>query len=266
MLQLKANMEDKFLEVAKQAAIEAGQIIAKYFGKKHQYTFKNEDKSDFITQADLEAQKRIIEIITKNFPDHNIIAEENVRIDKGSEYTWAIDPLDGTFAFSIGMPYFSVSVGLIKNKQPFLGVVNHVSSGDLYYAERGKGAFKNGQSIHVSSRDNLFDASLAIDFGHKQRRQAKIELYILPLLKELGHVFSTGSSAFSLALTASGIQDGITSQAWIWDFAAGVILVTEAGGKVTDLAGKEVDWTKDRLNILASNRLVHEAVLKVLNK
>ena len=100
--------EDNFLKVAKEAAIEAGGIISKYFGKKHQYKFKSEDKSDFATQADLESEQKIIQILTKNFPDHNIIAEESGVVDKGSEYTWVIDPLDGTISFAAGMPYFAV--------------------------------------------------------------------------------------------------------------------------------------------------------------
>lgn len=259
-------MEDDFLKVAKQAALEAGKIIAGYVGKKHQYNFKNEDKSDFATQADLKSEQKIVEILTKNFSNHSIIAEERGKTDKNSEYTWVIDPLDGTFSFSIGMPFFAVSIGLMKKNLPVLGVIYHVSSGDMYSASLGKGAFINGKKIHVSGKDDLFHASMQVDFGHKKRRAPKIDLYIVPLLKALGHIYSVGSASMCMAQTARGIQDGMIAQAWIWDFAAGSVIVKEAGGKVTDLAGKEIDWTSDRLNLIASNGLIHNAVLEVLKR
>src|SRR3989344_6854960 len=117
---------DNFLKVAKEAALEAGEIIAKYVGKKHKFKFKNEDKSDFATQADLESEQKIIQIITKNFPTHNIIAEESGRVSKDSEYTWVIDPLDGTISFAAGMQYFAVCIGLMRDKKPFLGVIYNI--------------------------------------------------------------------------------------------------------------------------------------------
>ena len=258
--------EDNFLKVAKEAALEAGQIIAKYFGKKHKYKFKNEDQSDFATQADLESEQKIIEILTKNFPTHNIIAEEGGRTDKSSEYTWVIDPLDGTYSFSIGLPYFAVLIGLLKKNEPILGVAYHVSTEELYTAQKDKGAFVNGKPIKVTSQDVLFRAGMIIDFCSKPRRTPKIDLYIVPLLKEVGHVHSIGSTALGMVLTAKGIEDAMVAQAWIWDFAAAFVIVKEAGGKVTDFEGKELDWSKDRLNVVASNGLIHDQILETLKK
>lgn len=259
-------MEDKSLIVAKQAALEAGKIISKYFGGSHQYNFKNKDKSDFATQADLAAQEKIISILTRNFPDHNLISEENARIDNNCEYTWVIDPLDGTFSFSIGMPFFAVSIGLLQNNQPVLGVIYHIVANDLYYGQKGKGAFVNDKKIQVSIKSSLYHASMAVDLGHRHTRGSKMDLYILPLSKELGQMYSIGTTAGAMALTGRGIQDGMVAQAWIWDFAAGAAIIKEAGGKVTDFEGKEIDWTKDRLNVLATNGLIHDEVLKALKK
>lgn len=257
-------MDQSFLKVAKQAALGAGEIIAGYFGKKHQYKYKNEDKSDFATQADLEAEEKIVEILTKNFPNHNIIAEESGQTEKNSEYTWVIDPLDGTVSFTCGMPYFAVSIGLLKQNKPVLGVVYHVINKDLYWAKMGKGAYVNGKLIKVSQKNDLNSANLAMDFGHRQRRLPKIDLYISPLMKQAGYIYAVGSSVMSLMLVARGIQDGMISQAWIWDFVAGAVIIREAGGVVTDFAGQEPDWSKDRLSIVASNGLIHDAILETL--
>jgi len=158
-------MEEKFLKVAKQAALEAGKIISKYYGSKYQYNFKNEDNSDFATQADLESEEKVVEILTENFPDHSIIAEEKTRIEKQSEYRWAIDPLDGTFAFSIGVPYFCVSIGLIKNNKPILGVIYQPALNNLFYAQVGKGAYLNDKRIYASKRDKLDKCAVVLDFG-----------------------------------------------------------------------------------------------------
>jgi len=116
-------MEDNFLKVAKQAAIEAGKVIRKCSGEDLDLSLKNEDKSNFVTKADLEAEETIVKILTKNFPTHNIIAEENTKIDKGSKYTWVVDPIDGTITFVHGIPYFSVSIGLLENNKPILGAI-----------------------------------------------------------------------------------------------------------------------------------------------
>lgn len=255
---------DDFLQVAKEAALAAGKVIVKHFGKKHQYKFKNEDQSNFATQADLKAEQKIVQILTKNFPSHSIIAEEQTRLDRGSEYTWVIDPVDGTFSFAVGVPYYSVSIGLLKNNEPILGVIYNVSMKQLYWAQLNKGAFLNGKKIQVSSRDNLNEASASLDFGHRQKRQRLIDRYVTPLITKIGYPYSFGSAAATLGMVAQGILDVYVNNAWIWDFAAGTVIVREAGGKVTDFAGKEPDWSQDRLNIVASNGLVHDQILEAL--
>lgn len=257
-------MEDSFLKIAKEAALEAGKIISKYFGTKHQYQFKNEDKSDFATQADLESEQKIVQILTKNFPKHNIIAEEGGKTNKNSDYTWVIDPLDGTISFACGMPYFAVSIGLLKENTPVLGVVYHVFTKDLYWAQVNKGAYMNGKQIKVSQKNELNSANLTIDFGHRQRRLPKIDLYIIPLVKEAGYLYAIGSAVMSMMLVAQGIQDGMIVQAWIWDGVAGTIIVQEAGGRVTDFSGNQIDWTNPRLSIVATNGLIHDQILEAL--
>ena len=257
-------MNDKFLKVAKQATQEAGKIISKYSGKKHKLDYKNDDLSDFATKADVEAEEKIVAILTKNFPKHNIIAEEKTRINQGSEYTWVIDPLDGTIFYARGLPLFAVSVGLLQDNQPALGVIFDVSAKSLYFAQKGKGAYLNGQPVSVSAESELAAAVVDLDFGHRARRRQKMESYIITLADKMGYLCALGPAVGILGLIAKGNLDAYVVTGWIWDFAAGVVIVREAGGKVTDFEGKEPDWSKERLSIVASNGLIHNQILEAL--
>ncbi len=155
---------DKFLEIAKEAATEAGKIIRRSFGQEHKLIIK-EDVADFATQVDLESEKKIVEILIKAFPDHNIVSEEKVKIDNKSKYTWAIDPIDGTVSYNTGMPFFSVSIGLLEDNQPIVGVILHVIEKGLYWAGRGKGAYLNGKKISVSKTTKLEQAVVGLGLG-----------------------------------------------------------------------------------------------------
>lgn len=257
-------MNDNFLKVAKQAALEAGKVISSYAGKAHQKNIKHGDSSDFVTEADLASEKIITKIIQQNFPKHNIVGEEDGKVDNGSEYTWVIDPIDGTFSFEIGYPSYGISIGLLKNNEPIVGVIYQVATSDLYSAENGKGAYLNDQKINVSTREKVEEAAVVLDMGHMQKRSVKFDLYIKPLLFKIGYPYSIGSAVGCLSLIAKGVFDGVINQAWVWDFVAGTVIVREAGGKVTDFAGQEPDWSKERLNIVASNGLIHDQILEVL--
>ncbi len=257
--------ETKFLKIAKQAAVEAGDLIQSLLGRQHEFTIKR-GSSDFTTEADLKAEELIINVLTKNFPDHNIISEEKGCTQKGSPFTWVIDPLDGTVAFSTGVPFYSVSIGLIQRGKPIIGVINHLGLNDLYWAQVGKGALVNGMKIHVSNVSNLEYAVLNIDCGHLGTRQAKLDKYLLPLMNKVRYTYSLGGSAASVAMVAKGILDGAPNSAYIWDFAAAAVVLEEAGGKLTDLDGNDPDWSKERLNLVASNGLIHDAILEALRK
>ncbi len=257
-------MESKFLKVAKEAALKAGKIIEKYYGKKLEKKVKDGDNSNFATQADLEAEEIITKIIIANFPTHNIIAEEGGKTDRKSKYTWTIDPLDGTISFVSGLPFFAVSIGLLEENQPILGVINWVANQELYWAQKGKGAYLNGKRIHVSKIDNLEKVILGVGFGKRSIRQQKVDKYLLPLMNKVRYIYCLEGSAISLMSVAKGNFDSYATIAWIWDFAAGAIIVEEAGGKVTDSQGVAPDWTKDRLDIVASNGLIHDQILEAL--
>lgn len=252
--------DSKFLQVAKQAAIEAGKIVKNYYqselslqGKGH-YT-------NFATKADVESEAKVREVIESNFPQHNIIGEEGGGVDNKSEYTWAIDPIDGTIPFVDGIPFFGVSVGLLKNNQPFLGVINMVGTEELYWAEEGKGSFRDGEQIHVRKESSLKQSSISIEFGHAGRDQ-KIQKYFNPLVDKVRYVYVFGAAVRSLTLIAQGNLDAALLSAYVWDFAAGAIIVKEAGGKVTNLKGEKADYTLGHFELILSNGFVHDEIVK----
>lgn len=256
---------DNFLKVAKEAALKAGKVIMNYYGKDHKLMIKT-DNSDFATQADLAAEKVIVGIITKNFPSHNIISEEKVRIDNKSNYTWAIDPIDGTVSFASKMPFFAVSIGLLENNQPIVGVIYHVEPRNLYWAEKGKGAFLNGKKISVSKTRKLENAVIGLGIGSVSRRKVMLQDYFYPLLDKGRYIYMLGGGAVTMALLAQGSLDAFPNKAWIWDQAAAGIIIVEAGGKISDRLNNPVDWSADQTEFIASNGLIHDEVLEVLRK
>jgi len=257
-------MEDsKFLQVAKEAAIEAGKIVKKYYRSELELHGKGH-VANFATKADLESEAKVIEVIKKYFPEHNIIGEEGGEIDNGSEYCWIIDPIDGTIPFVDGISTFGVSVGLFKNKKPFVGVINMVAQDDLFWAEEGKGAFKNGNRIQIRQQSDLENCTLALEFGHTNR-QTRIEKHFKPIVSKVRYAYVFGSAVKALTSVAEGVLDACLIRAHPWDFAAGVIMITEAGGRVSDPQGKEPDYLASTFELLCSNGLVHEELIKVFS-
>lgn len=256
-------MNNDFLKVAKQAALEAGKIALNYFGKEHALEIKGGDSSNFATVADLEAEKRIIKIIKDNFPNHSFIAEESGG-EGNSEYTWVIDPIDGTAIFSAGLPYFTVSIGLLKDKKPLLGVIYQPVTKDFYWAISGKGAFINNKMIRVSNTNNLENAVLGVDFAHRAKRMEKTQKYVLPLINKVRYPISLGSDVLIFAFIGKGILDGFATETNIWDCISGAVIITEAGGEITDSKGLDIDWSKKRMEIIASNGFIHDQILDLL--
>ncbi len=254
----------KFLEIAKKAAIEAGKIVKKYSGREHIYKQKKHIH-DFATEADIESEKIVIEIIRKEFPKHNIIAEEGGSVDNGSEYSWAIDPIDGTVSFVMGMPFYSVSVGLLQNGIPIAGAVNVVGLDELFWAEKDGGAFLNGEPIQVSSRNTVNTSALSLDVNWRSRAE-NIEHKLKPFINDARAIFMLGGAAFEMVYVARGFLDGTILEAHPWDFAAGAVILSEAGGRVSDRQGKQIDFLKERIYLVASNGLIHNEVIETLNK
>ena len=232
-----------YLDVAIKAANKAGDIHKKYFG--HNRGIKTKSSSfDLVTKADIESEKAVVTIIKKHFPDHNFIAEEQKYDNTPSEYTWIIDPLDGTNNFISGIPIFSVSIALMKQNELMLGVVYNVIQDELFYAEKGKGAFLNKRPVKVSAVDTL-ERSVIITGFYYDRSESMIET-----LEKIKQFFFKrilglrrfGAAALDLCYVACGRAAGYWEfELSPWDFAAGKLILEEAGGKVTSKYGKEVN-------------------------
>lgn len=256
--------DSEFLKVAKQAAVEAGKIVAKY-GDEELHLKQKTHANDLVTEADVEAEKVILSIIKKAFPEHNILAEESGSDLKDSEYTWTIDPIDGTIDFISGIPFYGVSVGLLKNKKPFVGVINIVGQNELYWAEKDQGAFVNGKQIQVSAREKLSDGYMFLDVGGKEREK-RLNNRLLPFMNKIRAIFMAGSATIEMVYTARGFTDGFILKANPWDFGAGAIILLEAGGRVSDYKGNEIeDWTKSKIQIIGTNGLMHDQIVETLN-
>jgi len=252
------------LDFAVQTAREAGRILAERFGRITEVSHKGE--IDLVTEADLASERFIIERIRNYYPRHAILAEESGPSDAGerrSDYVWIVDPLDGTTNYAHGYPVFAVSIALEHQGEILLGVVYDPMRDELFAAERGAGATLNGRRIRVSDVEDLNKAMLCTGFPYDVRERGEFVRHFRNFIMTAQAVRRDGSAALDLAYVASGRFDGFWEEGLNpWDVAAGALLVEEAGGRVTDYQGRP--FSIYRAPVLASNGLVHEAMMRVL--
>jgi len=245
-------------------AREAGALLMPYFQQGLKIEYKGD--ADLVTAADRASEKLIRERIGKQFPSHDVLGEEQGLNDQGSDYRWYVDPLDGTTNFAHGYPVFCVSMAL-EHRPPgqagkrVAGVVYDPTRDELFTAQTGKGAQLNGKAIHVSKATQLRECLVATGFpSHKRHKNPNIHFYHQITLRTHG-VRRAGSAALDLCNVASGRFDGF----WEfnlnpWDTAAGVLILEEAGGRVTRFDGSPFEL--DSRETLGSNGLVHDALLR----
>lgn len=256
----------KFSKVAIAAAKEAGDFLMKDFGKVKVLQYK--DRQDILTNIDLKSEKAIIKKIKQNFPDHNIISEEKGYEDLKSEYTWVIDPIDGTKHYLRKMPIFCVSIALMKDKEVILGVVYAPSFNALFFAEKGKGAYLNNKKINVSQTKNLKDAFIFAELPNVRMLGANFKKdheKLGKLFEQSYRVRAWGAGALGICYTALGSFDGylvLHKGVKFWDVAGASIILTEAGGKITDEQGNK--FTSKTVRPVASNNKIHNQMLKIL--
>jgi myo-inositol-1(or 4)-monophosphatase len=252
------------LSVAREAALKAGGILKDNIHGIREITFKGE--INLVTEMDMRSERAVVETLLASFPDHGIIAEEETTIRNGSGFTWIIDPLDGTTNYAHGYPCFSVSIALERDDEIVLGVVYDPMRDELFSAQKGKGAFLNGKPIKVSGIDTLIKSLLATGFPYDRKVSDKNNLdYFHELLMASQEVRRDGSAALDLCYVASGRFDGFWElKLKPWDVAAGSIIVTEAGGRVSDLSGSRFSIRDDEL--LSSNGKVHEQMAGILRE
>jgi myo-inositol-1(or 4)-monophosphatase len=248
-----------------QIAKEAGELIRERFGKFNKVEFKT-NETNLVTEVDKAAEKIITDFVKKKYPSHGILAEESGQIKSGAEFLWIIDPLDGTTNFAHGLPVFSVSIGLQKNQNTISGVVYDVINDIAYTAEKGSGAFANNQKITVSSNNILRRSVLASGFPYNVAENPDNLLERFTEMTKLSRgIRRLGSAALDLSYVAKGVFDGYWEMNLNpWDICAGMLLVKEAGGRVSDFNDKPIDIYAQR--ILATNGLIHERMRQVLIK
>lgn len=252
-----------YLELAKQSAVEAGNLLMSYLGKIEDYELKSHNS--ILTEADLASEKLIIDRIRSQYPNHSLHAEESGRKINDSGYIWLIDPLDGTTNFAHSYPFFSVSIALQVNGKLELGVVYDPVKKELYCAERGKGSLLNDKKIAVSSVDSLKSSHLVTGFVHEHEWMVEKNLnYFEKFILNSQAVRRDGSAALDLCYVACGRYDGFWELGLNpWDTAAGVLIVREAGGRVTDFSNTEFKLESPEL--LATNNQVHKNMMDLLN-
>ncbi len=250
------------LHVAMDAAREAGEMLKKNFGMQ----VKVERKADrsLVSTLDRAAEEIIIGRLQAAFPDWSIIGEESGGSARGSEYCWIIDPLDGTHNYLRNIPVYGVSIGLMRGEQFVAGVIYMPAEGDCYAAELGAGAWKNERRIAVSQNATLAECAMAHDSDFRSDVVKKIDS-LRRFAPRIFYVRMSGSSARNLSFLAEGAIDMVIEfDDPIWDFAAGVVLIREAGGRITDHRGGE--RLTDHGGYLATNGLLHAAALDLLAK
>ncbi|MGB9432911.1 MAG: inositol monophosphatase family protein [Candidatus Acidiferrum sp.] len=249
-----------YLEVAVEVAQEAGKILRDEMEGPPTISYKGE--FDLVTQADRRSEALIVSRLQKYFPEHAVAAEEGTGKDTASEFRWHVDPLDGTTNFAHGYPCFCVSMALARKNELLLGVIYNPIYNELFTAARGEGASFNGKKIHCSKIVALKNSLLCTGFPNRNRQShPNIHFYWDFTLRSHG-VRRDGSAALDLAYVAMGRFESFWEFGLNpWDTAAGVVLVEEAGGQITDMQGQP--YVLGGPSILASNGLVHQEMVNV---
>jgi len=259
---LRSSMS-AILQAAVQAARAAGSIQRRFYGKPLNIELKEGNVLNLVTQVDRLCEKTVLSLLKRRFPSHGMWGEESGGAPRAKGFTWVVDPLDGTTNFTHGYPFFCCSVALLKDGHPVAAAVHDELRKETFAAEQGCGATLNGKKIHVSPVSNLSRALLCTGFAYQVHETGyNLENFKRFILKSQG-VRRDGSAALNLSYVAAGRFDGFWERGiQAWDMAAGVLLVREAGGTVTDVTGVSYDLLKQ--NTLATNGILHPAMLEIL--
>jgi myo-inositol-1(or 4)-monophosphatase len=252
------------LKVAEMAARQAGEYQLQVLPLKHGIDKKG--VVNLVTEVDRNSEKLIYEAISKTFPGDRFMAEEGTTTANDSDLIWIVDPLDGTTNYAHRMPHFCVSIAVVKDGIPQVGCIYNPNLTECFTTRKGHGAFLNGRPLKVSENKILTDSLLATGFPYDLRESKEDNIANFAMFyKRAQAVRRAGSAALDLAYVAGGRYDGFWEYKLApWDIAAGILLVTEAGGKVSNFGGEAVNIFKGE--VLASNGLIHGLMVDVLNK
>jgi myo-inositol-1(or 4)-monophosphatase len=253
------------INVMIQAARKAGRALARDFGEVENLQVSLKGPGDFVSAADLRSEKILIEELGRARPGYAILTEETGAIPgPDTTHRWIVDPLDGTTNFLHGFPLFGISIALEREGQLVAGLIYNPVLDELYTAERGKGAFLNDRRIRVAARSSLSQALVTIGIPHSGRGAHALTLReVENVMGKVAGLRRTGSAALDLAFVAAGRCDAFWEHGLApWDLAAGILMVREAGGFVTDIAGGDAMFETG--DVLAGNETIHRELLNAL--
>jgi myo-inositol-1(or 4)-monophosphatase len=251
------------LEVAAEAARKAGEILKTHFRKKTLVKYKG--RANIVTDTDLRSEEILKSFLLAEYPDHSILSEESQAITGNSSYKWVLDPLDGTNNYSFGIPFFSIVIALAKGKDVLLGIVYDPLRDEMFSARKGNGATLNDSPIHITRRKTVQESLIGLDLGYVDEKGKRSLEFITSLWPEMYAYRIMGSAALGMAYTACGRLDlYFHFLLYPWELACGQLLVTEAGGVVTDLEGKPPKIGQG--SVIASNKAVHADFLRILRQ
>ncbi|MCL5008889.1 MAG: inositol monophosphatase [Patescibacteria group bacterium] len=255
---------DTYSKIALRAARAGGRIFKKYFGQATGVREKKHEHRNLVTDADLAIEKIIRARIARAFPEHHILGEEFGGLPKTSpgQFIWLLDPIDGTNNFAQGLPLACISIGLWDHKGPLVSVVYNPVTESLYTAERGKGAKLNGKAISVSKIHSPMGALGGVGWTRSNSRRERAKLFRVGVEK-FAKARALGTTTLQMCFVADAKMDFYFGTGmYIWDIAAAALIITEAGGKVTDVHGKPL--TLLARSVVASNGKLHNYIIKNL--
>ena len=246
------------LEVAIEAAREAGGILLSHFGSKRQV--KHKSKGNLVTDVDILSEKFILDFLQNEYPDFSILSEESNSSASFTGCAWIVDPLDGTNNYTFGIPFFCVNIALVNDEDILLGVTYDPVKGELFHAEKGRGAYLNGSPIQVSSELSLQSSLVGLDLGYSHERGVEMLQIGNRLWGQVHCLRTMGSSSLGLAYVACGrVSLYFHRYLFPWDIASGLLLIREAGGEVTDWQGRPANFRDTGL--VASNHKLRREFL-----
>lgn len=257
-------MEIQFDNI-KQIIEEAGEVLRKAFYQSKVVSTKS-NSTDLVTETDKKIERYLIDRISVLYPESKFLAEESSPEIKEAEYLWIIDPIDGTTNFVHKFPFVCISVALMVKQKLEIGLVYNPIMQEMFYAQRSKGAFLNGERIQVSDCNKLSEAFMGTGFAYNFATAEEDNIqYFKGMVPQVHGIRRPGSAALDLCYVAKGVYDGYWE--WYlnpWDVSAGILIIQEAGGKVSNYANEEYSFKNK--NIVASNGILHEKLLASLNK
>jgi len=252
-----------FKKILIRSAKLAGQFQLKHFGKLKRKDIRYKEHGEYVTYVDKFCGKLIINHLKKYFPHHNFVSEELPDQINHSDYTWYIDPLDGTTNYSIHNPLFAVSIAVAYKNETIEGVFFLPYLNEIFYVKKGKGAYLNHKRIHVSKQNKIHKSILAMGFAHRLDATRKALSIFKKVRPYAANIRIFGSGSYSLCSVASGCVEALImpGSLKLWDINPGKLLVKEAGGQVTDFKGHQDYQNK---NLILSNGKIHQQILKIL--